>query len=58
MFFYVVRTLLALGCHIVHANPAAEEDLKKVKLPKKYVPYAGYYIYYFQLEGIGQAKII
>uniref|UniRef100_A0A803Y3K0 B30.2/SPRY domain-containing protein n=1 Tax=Meleagris gallopavo TaxID=9103 RepID=A0A803Y3K0_MELGA len=39
-----LKTLLALGCHIVHANPAAEEDLKKVKLPKKYVPYASYYI--------------
>jgi len=35
---------LALGCHIVHAHPAAEEDLKKVKLPKKYVPYDNYYI--------------
>lgn len=29
------RTLLALGCHIAHVNPAAEEELKKVKLPKK-----------------------
>lgn len=29
------RTLLALGCHIAHVNPAAEDDLKKVKLPKK-----------------------
>lgn len=31
------RTLLALGCHIAHVNPAAEEDLKKVKLSKKWV---------------------
>lgn len=43
-FFYIDRTLLALGCHIVHGHPAAEEDLKKVKLPKKYVPYGNYYI--------------
>lgn len=43
-FFYVDRTLLALGCHIVHAHPAAEEDLKKVKLPKKYVSYDNYYM--------------
>lgn len=45
-FFYVGRTLLALGCHIVHAHPAAEEDLKKVKLPKKYVPYDNYNIFF------------
>uniref|UniRef100_A0A8C3QAL2 Ryanodine receptor 3 n=1 Tax=Geospiza parvula TaxID=87175 RepID=A0A8C3QAL2_GEOPR len=37
-----LKTLLALGCHIVHAHPAAEEDLKKVKLPKNYVMSNGY----------------
>uniref|UniRef100_A0A8C3CSR3 Ryanodine receptor 3 n=48 Tax=Neognathae TaxID=8825 RepID=A0A8C3CSR3_CAIMO len=37
-----LKTLLALGCHIVHANPAAEEDLKKVKLPKNYMMSNGY----------------
>lgn len=41
---FYARTLLALGCHIVHAHPAAEEDLKKIKLPKKYVPYDNSYI--------------
>ncbi|XP_012862710.2 ryanodine receptor 3 [Echinops telfairi] len=37
-----LKTLLALGCHISHVNPAAEEDLKKVKLPKNYVMSSGY----------------
>ncbi|XP_074985826.1 ryanodine receptor 3 isoform X13 [Caretta caretta] len=37
-----LKTLLALGCHIVHANLAAEEDLKKVKLPKNYMMSNGY----------------
>ncbi|XP_048805476.1 ryanodine receptor 3 isoform X1 [Lagopus muta] len=37
-----LKTLLALGCHIVHANPEAEEDLKKVKLPKNYIMSNGY----------------
>uniref|UniRef100_A0A8C3VGZ6 Ryanodine receptor 3 n=1 Tax=Catharus ustulatus TaxID=91951 RepID=A0A8C3VGZ6_CATUS len=37
-----LKTLLALGCHIVHAHPAAEEDLKKVKLPKNYMMSNGY----------------
>ncbi|NXF64058.1 RYR3 protein, partial [Ciccaba nigrolineata] len=37
-----LKTLLALGCHIVHAHPAAEEDLKKVKLPKNYMMTNGY----------------
>ncbi|OXB83885.1 UNVERIFIED_CONTAM: hypothetical protein H355_009369 [Colinus virginianus] len=37
-----LKTLLALGCHIVHANPAAEEDLKKIKLPKNYIMSNGY----------------
>ncbi|XP_044515975.1 ryanodine receptor 3 [Gracilinanus agilis] len=37
-----LKTLLALGCHIVHINLAAEEDLKKVKLPKNYMMSNGY----------------
>ncbi|XP_072481376.1 ryanodine receptor 3 isoform X5 [Notamacropus eugenii] len=37
-----LKTLLALGCHIIHVNPAAEEDLKKVKLPKNYMMSNGY----------------
>ncbi|XP_010123484.1 PREDICTED: ryanodine receptor 3-like, partial [Chlamydotis macqueenii] len=37
-----LKTLLALGCHILHAHPAAEEDLKKVKLPKNYMMSNGY----------------
>uniref|UniRef100_F6XF06 Ryanodine receptor 3 n=1 Tax=Ornithorhynchus anatinus TaxID=9258 RepID=F6XF06_ORNAN len=37
-----LKTLLALGCHVVHANLAAEEDLKKLKLPKNYVMSGGY----------------
>ncbi|XP_065491147.1 ryanodine receptor 3 isoform X3 [Caloenas nicobarica] len=37
-----LKTLLALGCHIVHAHPAAEEDLKKVKLSKNYMMSNGY----------------
>ncbi|KAM9380915.1 ryanodine receptor 3 [Phaethornis superciliosus] len=37
-----LKTLLALGCHIVHAHPAAEEDLKKIKLPKNYMMSNGY----------------
>uniref|UniRef100_A0A8I3QWD6 Ryanodine receptor 3 n=1 Tax=Canis lupus familiaris TaxID=9615 RepID=A0A8I3QWD6_CANLF len=37
-----LKTLLALGCHIAHINPAAEEDLKKVKLPKNYMMSNGY----------------
>lgn len=30
------RTLLALGCHVAQVNIHAEEDLKKIKLPKEY----------------------
>lgn len=30
-----LRTLLALGCRVVQANPNAESSLKKIKLPKK-----------------------
>ncbi|XP_069065087.1 ryanodine receptor 3 isoform X1 [Pleurodeles waltl] len=37
-----LKTLLALGCHIVHLNLSAEEDLKKVKLPKNYMMSNGY----------------
>uniref|UniRef100_A0A5F8GV70 Ryanodine receptor 3 n=1 Tax=Monodelphis domestica TaxID=13616 RepID=A0A5F8GV70_MONDO len=37
-----LKTLLALGCHIVHINLAAEEDLKKAKLPKNYMMSNGY----------------
>ncbi|ELK05575.1 Ryanodine receptor 3 [Pteropus alecto] len=37
-----LKTLLALGCHIAHVNPAAEEDLKKVKLSKNYMMSNGY----------------
>uniref|UniRef100_A0A8D2L723 Ryanodine receptor 3 n=1 Tax=Varanus komodoensis TaxID=61221 RepID=A0A8D2L723_VARKO len=37
-----LKTLLALGCHIVHVNPGAEEDLKKIKLPKNYMMSNGY----------------
>lgn len=31
------RTLLALGCRVVHVNPNADSSLKKIKLPKKQV---------------------
>ncbi|XP_012869761.1 PREDICTED: ryanodine receptor 3 [Dipodomys ordii] len=37
-----LKTLLALGCHIAHVNPAAEEELKKVKLPKNFMMSNGY----------------
>lgn len=37
------RTLLALGCRVVHVNPNAESSLKKIKLPKKYVVKADVY---------------
>ncbi|XP_043930092.1 ryanodine receptor 3 [Protopterus annectens] len=37
-----LKTLLALGCHFAHVNPKAEEDLKKMKLPKNYVMSNGY----------------
>ncbi|XP_029456052.1 LOW QUALITY PROTEIN: ryanodine receptor 3 [Rhinatrema bivittatum] len=36
-----MKTLLALGCHIVHSTPTAE-DLKKVRLPKNYMMSSGY----------------
>lgn len=31
------RTLLALGCHVGMGDEKAEENLKKIKLPKTYV---------------------
>ncbi|XP_035275276.1 ryanodine receptor 3 isoform X12 [Anguilla anguilla] len=37
-----LKTLLALGCHVVHINIDAEEDLKKMKLPKNYMMSNGY----------------
>ncbi|KAM6961301.1 ryanodine receptor 3 [Aplochiton taeniatus] len=37
-----LKTLLALGCHVVHVNPNAEDNLKKVKLPKNYMMSNGY----------------
>uniref|UniRef100_A0AAR2LK81 Ryanodine receptor 3 n=1 Tax=Pygocentrus nattereri TaxID=42514 RepID=A0AAR2LK81_PYGNA len=37
-----LKTLLALGCHVAHINANAEEDLKKIKLPKDYVMSNGY----------------
>ncbi|XP_049319476.1 ryanodine receptor 3-like isoform X3 [Astyanax mexicanus] len=37
-----LKTLLALGCHVVQFNVNAEEDLKKVKLPKNYMMSNGY----------------
>ncbi|XP_033847359.1 ryanodine receptor 3 [Periophthalmus magnuspinnatus] len=37
-----LKTLLALGCHVAQANVHAEDDLKKIKLPKDYVMSNGY----------------
>ncbi|XP_028295256.1 LOW QUALITY PROTEIN: ryanodine receptor 3 [Gouania willdenowi] len=37
-----LKTLLALGCHVAQANVNAEDDLKKIKLPKDYVMSNGY----------------
>ncbi|TSO67486.1 Ryanodine receptor 3 [Bagarius yarrelli] len=37
-----LKTLLALGCHVVQVNASAEEELKKVKLPKNYMMSNGY----------------
>lgn len=36
LFLFSLRTLLALGCHVAQANVHAEDDLKKIKLPKEY----------------------
>nr|XP_055028682.1 ryanodine receptor 3 isoform X6 [Misgurnus anguillicaudatus] len=37
-----LKTLLALGCHVVQMKINAEEDLKKLKLPKNYMMSNGY----------------
>ncbi|XP_038144308.1 ryanodine receptor 3 isoform X1 [Cyprinodon tularosa] len=37
-----LKTLLALGCHVSQVNVHAEEDLKKIKLPKDYMMSNGY----------------
>ncbi|XP_056624494.1 ryanodine receptor 3 isoform X3 [Triplophysa dalaica] len=37
-----LKTLLALGCHVVQVRVNAEEDLKKLKLPKNYMMSNGY----------------
>lgn len=37
IFWGVPRTLLALGCHVGMADEKAEENLKKIKLPKTWV---------------------
>lgn len=34
--FVSLRTLLALGCHVGMGDEKAEENLKKIKLPKTY----------------------
>uniref|UniRef100_A0A669BFC7 Ryanodine receptor 1 n=1 Tax=Oreochromis niloticus TaxID=8128 RepID=A0A669BFC7_ORENI len=37
-----LKTLLALGCHVGMGDEKAEENLKKIKLPKTYVMSNGY----------------
>ncbi|XP_072301857.1 ryanodine receptor 3 isoform X2 [Eucyclogobius newberryi] len=37
-----LKTLLALGCHVAQTNVHAEDDLKKIKLPKDYMMSSGY----------------
>ncbi|XP_030634419.1 ryanodine receptor 3 [Chanos chanos] len=37
-----LKTLLALGCHVVQVKVNAEEDLRKIKLPKNYMMSNGY----------------
>ncbi|KAA0708571.1 Ryanodine receptor 3 [Triplophysa tibetana] len=37
-----LKTLLTLGCHVAHVNLNAEEDLKRLKLPKNYMMTNGY----------------
>uniref|UniRef100_A0A7N8XJ13 Ryanodine receptor 3 n=1 Tax=Mastacembelus armatus TaxID=205130 RepID=A0A7N8XJ13_9TELE len=37
-----LKTLLALGCHVAQVNVHAEDDLKKLKLPKDYMMSNGY----------------
>lgn len=36
------RTLLALGCHVGMGDEKAEENLKRIKLPKTYVGRSGF----------------
>lgn len=35
LFEFLIRTLLALECHVAQVNVHAEDDLKKIKLPKE-----------------------
>ncbi|XP_056620483.1 ryanodine receptor 3 [Triplophysa dalaica] len=37
-----LKTLLTLGCHVAQVNLNAEEDLKRLKLPKNYMMTNGY----------------
>ncbi|XP_062393175.1 LOW QUALITY PROTEIN: ryanodine receptor 1-like, partial [Sardina pilchardus] len=37
-----LKTLLALGCHVGMGDEKAEENLKKIKLPKTYMQSSGY----------------
>ncbi|XP_059908188.1 ryanodine receptor 3-like isoform X1 [Gadus macrocephalus] len=37
-----LKTLLALGCHVLLVRPGAEDSLKKIKLPKNYMMSNGY----------------
>nr|XP_061843137.1 ryanodine receptor 3-like [Nerophis lumbriciformis] len=37
-----LKTLMALGCHVAQVNVHAEDDLKKIKLPKDYMMSNGY----------------
>ncbi|XP_061668950.1 ryanodine receptor 3 [Syngnathoides biaculeatus] len=37
-----LKTLMALGCHVAQVNIHAEDDLKKIKLPKGYMMSNGY----------------
>uniref|UniRef100_A0A3Q1FT48 Ryanodine receptor 3-like n=1 Tax=Acanthochromis polyacanthus TaxID=80966 RepID=A0A3Q1FT48_9TELE len=37
-----LKTLLSLGCHVAQVNVHAEDDLKKIKLPKDYMMSNGY----------------
>lgn len=32
---FILRTLLALGCHVAQVYVNAADDLKKIKLPKE-----------------------
>ncbi|XP_063059704.1 ryanodine receptor 1-like [Engraulis encrasicolus] len=37
-----LKTLLALGCHVGMGDEKAEENLKRIKLPKTYIQSSGY----------------